>query len=61
MLTCLHIEIVSFADLMIVLSGSDPIFTDFIVDVHTIQQLAIFSPGEQSVKLPRLLLLWSRS
>ena len=46
---------------MAVLSGSDPIFTDLIVDVHTIQTLAISSLGVQSVKMPRLLVLWSSS
>lgn len=55
--TCLHVKIGSFVVLMVVLSGSDPIFTDLIVDVHTIQTLAIFSLGVQSVKMPRLLVL----
>lgn len=59
LLTFLHVKIGSFIVLMIVLSGSDPVFTDFIIDVHTIQTLAISSLGIQSVELPTLLVLWS--
>ena len=59
--TCLLVKIGSFVVLMVVLSGSDPIFTDLIVDVHAIQTLAISSLGVQSVKMPRLLVLWSSS